>query len=169
MLEAVTPKITDAASIKGISTLLALPMLCVAYFLQSGPTIEWDGLVLFGLGDNPLSEIQLRRLIAIFVLKSIWIVFFGMVVYGVLSYIHIHVNFPVIQLASVLLVAVAIFGIFCSEKFPQLKLVDPFWFYGLMVWGLFLSSMKEQFDGERRKIDIRYEERKKSKQNNSAV
>lgn len=161
MLEAVLPKITHASSIKGISTLLALPMLCVAYFLQSGPAIGWNNEIWFGLGQNLSIDVELRRLITIFLLKSIWISFFGMIGYGLLSYIHINVEFPAIQLASVLLIAFSIFGIFCSNRFIQLKLIDPFWFYGLLTWGLFLSSMKEQLDTERRKIEARIEKQRK--------
>ena len=63
------------------------------------------------------------------------------------------------------MIAVALFGILCSAQFTQLKLIDPFWFYSLIVWGVFLQTMKEQLDAERRKIEEAIEERKKSKQN----
>jgi hypothetical protein len=163
VLEAITPKITEISSMKGISALLALPMLCVAYFLQTGATIEWDGTVWFGLGENLPPETELRRLIIIFVLKSVWVSLFGAVGYGLLSYLQINVDFPVVQLASVVIIALALFGLFCSNLFTQLKLIDPFWFYGLVVWGVFLSTMKEQFDAERQRIEAAIEARRKSK------
>jgi hypothetical protein len=164
MLDAVAPKIADISSIKGISTLLALPMLCIAYFLQTGATIGWDGTVWFGLGENLPVEAELRRLIAIFILKSIWISAFGLFAYGTVSHIYINVDFPVIQLASMLMIAFSLFGIFCSDKFGQLKLIDPFWFYGLIVWGVFLQTMKEQLDAQRRRIEEAIDEHRKSKQ-----
>jgi ABC-type transport system involved in multi-copper enzyme maturation permease subunit len=148
----VTPKIADISSIKGISTLLALPMLCVAYFLQTGATITWDDTVWFGLGKDLPVLAELSRLILLFLIKSIWISFWGMIAYGVLTQIYIHITFPFIELASVLMIAVALFGIFCSAQFSQLKLIDPFWFYGFIVWGVFFQSMKEQLDTERQKI-----------------
>ncbi|HLA35333.1 MAG TPA: hypothetical protein VJ001_10770 [Rhodocyclaceae bacterium] len=165
MLDAVTPKITDISNIKGISTLLALPTLCIAYFLQTDATISWDGTVWFGLGENLLPETELRRLILIFLLKSIWISFFGLVAYGLLTYLYINITFPFVELASVLMIAFALFGIFCSAQFVQLKLIDPFWFYGLIVWGVFLQTMKEQLDAERRRIEEAIKERRRSTEN----
>jgi hypothetical protein len=165
MLDAITPKITDISSIKGISALLALPMLCIAYFLQTGAMVSWDDSVWFGLGENLPPETELHRLILLFLLKSVWISFLGLIAYGLLTQLYINVAFPLIELSSVLMIAVALFGIFCSARFTQLKLIDPFWFYSLIVWGVFLQTMKEQLDAERRKIEEAIEERKKSKQN----
>lgn len=164
MLEAVVPKITDVSSIKGISALLALPMLCVAYFLQTGVTISWDNSVWFGLGNGLSPEQELRRLITIFVLKSIWVSFFGMIGYALLAQLQVHVDFPVLQLTSVLLIAFALLGIFFSELFIQLKLISAFWFYALIVWGIFLSSMKEQLDEERRRFNEELKSLRKAKQ-----
>lgn len=149
--------------------MLALPVLCVAYFLQTGATIAWDGSIWFGLGENLPPETELRRLILIFVLKSVWVSFFGVFGYGLLSYVQINFDFPVVQLASVVILALALFGIFCSNLFVQLKLIDPFWFYGLIVWGVFLSTMKEQLDAERKKIEADIENRRKPKQQSDAA
>lgn len=165
MLDVITPKITDISSIKGISTLLALPMLCIAYFLQTGATISWDGTVWFGLGENLPPQTELNRLVLLFILKSVWISFFGLIAYGLLTQLYINVEFPFIELTSVLMIAFALFGIFCTSQFTQLKLIDSFWFYGLIVWGVFLQTMKEQLDAERRKIEAAIEERRKAKQN----
>lgn len=169
MLEVIAPKITDISNIKGISTLLALPMLCVAYFLQSGPSIEWDQTILFGLGDQLPPEVVLQRLITIFVLKSLWISFFGMLAYGLISYIYVNSNYPVVQMISVLMVAVALFGLFCATKFPELQLIDTFWFYSLIVWGVFLQTMKEQLDAERKRIDEMIREKSKERQRAKAA
>lgn len=163
MLEAVVPKITDVSSIKGISALLALPMLCVAYFLQAGSAIEWNGSIWFDLGENLPANAELRRLILIFVLKSIWISFFGAIGYGLLTHLQINVNFPVLPLVSTVMIGLALFGIFCSDQFIQLKLIQPFWFYALIVWGVFLSSMKEQIDAEHRKVEELLAIRRQSK------
>lgn len=163
MLEAVVPKITDVASIKGISALLALPMLCVAYFVQTGATISWDDSILVGIGNGFPPEQELRRLITIFVLKSILVSFFGVIGYAALAKLQVHVSFPVLQLTSVLLIALALLGIFFSDLFTQLKLISAFWFYALIVWGIFFSSMKEQLDEERRRFEEEVKSRRKSK------
>ena len=163
MLEAVTPKITDISSIKGISALLALPMLCIAYVLQSGAVISWDDVVWFDLGEELPEQNQLYRLAAIFVIKSIWVSFFGLLLYGAITYVHINIRFPVVQLVSTLMLAFALFGIICSSKFVQLKLLDPFWFYSLIVWGLFLQTMKDQLDAEKQKLEASFRERARAR------
>ncbi len=169
MLETVVPKITDVSSIKGISALLALPMLCVAYFIQTGVTIAWDDSVWFDLGNGLPPEQELRRLITIFVLKSIWVSFFGVIGYAVLAHVQVRVNFSVLQLTSVLFIAFALLGIFCSEVFTQLKLITAFWFYALIIWGVFLSSMKEQLDEERRRNEEAVRSRRQSKSVNAQL
>lgn len=153
MLDAVTPKITDISNIKGISTLLALPMLCIAYFLQTGATISWDNSIWFGLGENLSPQTELNRLILIFIFKSTWISLWGLLAYGLLTQLYLHIKLPFIELTAVLMIAIALFGLFCSAKFTQLQLIDPFWFYGLIVWGIFLQAMKEQLDVERRRLE----------------
>ena len=168
MLEDIIPKITDISSIKGISTLLALPMLCIAYFLQTGATISWDGSVWFGLGDNLSLSTELYRLILIFLIKSIWVSFWGTVIYGALTYIDVYVDFPLIELTSVLMISFSLLGIFCSAKFEQLKLIDSFWFYGFVVWGVFLQTMKEQLEAERQKFRSAFAERRRSTGNGNA-
>jgi hypothetical protein len=146
MLEAVMPKIIDIQTLKGVSALLALPMLCVAYFLQTGPQICLGESHCFGLNANLTVVQELGRLILIFVLKSIAASFVGFVAYVLVAAAHLHIRFPLVQLTSIVMIAFSILGIFSSGKFPQLKLIDPFWFYGLLVWGLFLQSMKDQLD-----------------------
>ena len=153
MLDGTIPKIADIASIKGISTILALPMLCVAYFLQTGDSITLGEFVWPNPDEMLSTQITLVQLIIVFVLRSIWVSFIGVIIYGGLTQIYIRVNFPLVQLVSVLMIAFSLFGIFCSPQFPQLKSINPFWFYGFAVWGIFLQAMKEQLDEQRQKIE----------------
>jgi hypothetical protein len=142
------PKITDISSLKGISSLLALPLLCVAYILQTGANISLDGNIWFGVAPDMPENIQLNRLILIFVAKSLWVSFFAVIAYGVVAYAHYEVNFPFLQVTSVVLIAFALFGLFGAEAFPQIKVVNSFWFYSFIVWGIFLQTMREQLDGK---------------------
>ena len=145
MIDAI-PKITDISSIKGISTLIALPMLCVAYLLQTGANIGWDGNMWFGVTADLPQNIQLNRLIIIFICKSLWVSFFAVIAYGLVAFAHTEVNFPFLQMTSAILIAFALFGIFASETFPQIKSINSFWFYSFIVWGVFLQTMREQLD-----------------------
>lgn len=142
------PKITDIASIKGLSSLLALPLLCVAYILQTGANISWDGNIWFGAAADLPENIQLNRLILIFVLKSLWVSLFAVMAYGFVAYAHSQVNFPFLQVTSIVLIGFALFGIFAAETFPQIKAINSFWFYSFVVWGVFLQTIAEQLDGK---------------------
>lgn len=144
----VIPKITDISSIKGISSLLALPLLCVAYILQTGANISWDGNIWFGVAADLPEDIQLNRLILIFVLKSLWVSFFAALVYSIVAFAHSEIDFPFLQVTSVVLIGFALFGLFAAETFLQIKAVNSFWFYSFIVWGLFLQTMREQLDGK---------------------
>ncbi len=142
------PKITDISSIKGISTILALPLLCVAYILQTGPNIGFDGEIWLGVSANNAGDITLGYLIFIFILKSLWVSFFAALAYGIVTAAHSGIDFPFLQIASIILIGLALFGIFAAETFPQIKALNSFWFYSFIVWGVFLQTMREQLDGK---------------------
>ena len=125
---------------------LALPMLCVAYVMQDGAQIGWDGNIWLKIPVDKPPNIQLNWLLLIFLLKSLWAAGIGVLLYALLALIHHGVDFAVLQTISVLLLALGIFGIFGKSQFPQLQLMSPYWFYCSLVWALFLSAMAEQFD-----------------------
>jgi len=142
----IVPKLTDISGLKAASTLLALPMLCVAYIIQDGATIGWDGKVWLEIPLDRPEEIQLNWLIAIFLIKSLWAAFWGVLGYVVLACAHHFSEFPILHIAMVLLLALGIFGVFGHEYFPQLRLVNTYWFYCAFVWALFFGAMAEQLD-----------------------
>lgn len=142
------PKITDISSIKGISSLLALPLVCVAYILQTGANISWDGNIWFGVPTDLPESIQVNRLFLIFALKSLWISLIAATAYGVVALAHKSIDFPFIAVTSNVLMGFALFGLFAADTFPQIKAVNSFWFYAFIVWGVFLQSMREQLDKE---------------------
>ncbi len=140
------PKIADIATLKGISMLLALPMLCVAYTFQTGLEIAWDGSVWLSIEADDNDRLQNSKLFFIFICKSIWVSFFAAMAYGLISYLHFEWDFPFLFIASVILISIALLGIFGQEKVEQLKNIEKFWFYAFIVWGVFLQTMKEELD-----------------------
>jgi magnesium-transporting ATPase (P-type) len=140
------PKIADIATLKGISMLLALPMLCVAYTFQTGLEISLDGSVWLAIEPDDNENLQNFKLFFIFVCKSLWISFFAAMAYGLVSYFHYGWKFPFLYVASVVLIAIALLGIFGQEKIDQLKEIEKFWFYSFIVWGVFLQTMREELD-----------------------
>ncbi|WP_368222759.1 hypothetical protein [Aeromonas sp. s4] len=145
MLE-LMPKIADISSIKGISKLLSLPMVCVAYMLQSGAVISLDSFVILSIPSDISAFAQLNRLILIFILKSLFISTATLIIYEMLKAIHIFTNKPILHVISMLFIAFAILGIFGLEHFPQISAINPFWFYSFIVWGIYIQTTVDKFD-----------------------
>lgn len=147
MLE-LMPKVADISSIKGISKLLSLPMVCVAYMLQTGAVICFDDWMILSVSPNLPEQIQLNRLILIFSLKSIFISTVTILAYNVLKFIHIESGQPVLHVISMLCIAFALLGIFGLEHFPQISIINPFWFYSFIVWGIYIQTTVDLFEGK---------------------
>ncbi|AQH01660.1 hypothetical protein A9R05_23030 [Burkholderia sp. KK1] len=141
------PKLTDVKSLQDLSKILAWPMLVVAYFLATGPQIEFDGLW-FGIVDDLPMDVQTRRFFLIFVLKAIWSGSIAAFVYLFIGELHkllyIYRNIVLFPYVSAFLFALALLGIFGSSQFIWLKNLDSFWCYAAIVWGFFLLAMTEQ-------------------------
>jgi len=152
MLE-LMPKIADISSIKGISKLLSLPMVCVAYILQTGTEIHIDNWEIISVSPNLPEQIQLNRLILIFILKSIFISAITIMGYELVKFIHIQSQKPILEVISMLCIAFALLGIFGLEHFPQIGLINPFWFYSFIVWGIYIQTTVDFFE----QIDRRFE------------
>lgn len=146
MLE-LMPKIADISSIKGISKLLSLPMVCVAYILQTGTTIDIGDWQVISVSPDLPDQIQLNRLVLIFILKSIFISVITLVGYQLLTFIHIETQKPILEVISMLCIAFALLGIFGLEHFPQIGLINPFWFYSFIVWGVYIQTTVDLFNG----------------------
>lgn len=140
------PKIADIATLKGLSMLLALPMLCVAYTFQTGLEISWDSSIWLSIDADDNQRLKIFKLFFIFVCKSIWISFFAGLLYGLISQLHLEVKFPFLYITSVVLIAIALFGMFGAEEIVVLKSIDRFWFYSCIVWGVFLETRREELD-----------------------
>lgn len=88
----ITPKISDTQSLKDLSKILALPMVAVAYVFQTGAVISWNSHIWLGIPPELAPEIQLRRLILVFVLKALWSGGIASCAYSVLAIIHLRSN-----------------------------------------------------------------------------
>lgn len=140
------PKIADIATLKGISMLLALPMLCVAYTFQTGLEINIDGSIWFALETDDGEKLKIFKIITIFILKSLWISFFAGIFYKFVIWLHSRLDFPLLYIVSMLLIALALLGIFGEDKIPETKNINMFWYYSLIVWGIFLTTLREKLD-----------------------
>lgn len=148
----IIPKITDMKNLQDLSKVLAIPMLMVAYILQDGPQIAWEGSVWFDLGRDLPEATQLARLVLIFIVKGVWVSFLAFLGYSIVAVLHIEIDFlrgiGFLGIVANLLFGFAILGLFGVSAIPQLGAINPFWWYASIVWGFFLLSMNAQFNGD---------------------
>jgi hypothetical protein len=142
MAAEIIPKIADIATLKGLSMLLALPMICVAYTFQTGLVIGFEESIFmsFQSGDT------VAKILFIFICKSTWISFYAIFIYGVARYLQIGTSFQFLYIISVILISIAMMGIFGKTKIPELQNIDNFWFYGCIVWGVFLQTTVDEIN-----------------------
>lgn len=142
------PKLTDVKSLQDLSKILAWPMLIVAYFLVTGPQIEFNDAVWFDIPDSLPMDIQTRRFFLIFILKAVWSGGIAAFVYLFVGELHaqlyIYRDIVLFPYISAVLFALALLGIFGSSQFIWLRNLDSFWCYAAIVWGFFLLAMTEQ-------------------------
>jgi uncharacterized membrane protein len=134
------PKIADIATLKGLSMLLALPMICVAYTFQTGLELVLGDTVfaLFEQGDGAV------KLIIIFTLKSLWVSIFTGMIYGFVYFVQTQIYFPFLYIVSIILIALALLGIFGKNKIPGIEGIEIFWFYSCIVWGIYLQTTVDE-------------------------
>lgn len=148
----IIPKITDMKNLQDLSKVLAIPMLMVAYILQDGPQIGWEGKVWFDLGSDLPQAVQLARLVIIFVVKGVWVSFIAFIGYSFVAVVHVESDFfrniGLLAIVANLLFGFAILGLFGTSKVPPLSAINPFWWYALIVWGFFFLTMNAELSGE---------------------
>jgi len=149
----IIPKITDMKNLQDLSKVLAIPMLMVAYILQDGAQIGWEGKVWFDLGYDLPEKVQFARLILIFIVKGVWVSLFAFFGYAMIALMHAESDFlqgiGLLAIIANLLFGFAILGLFGVSRIPPLSAIDPFWWYALIVWGFFFLSMNAQFNGDK--------------------
>ncbi|GAA3720421.1 hypothetical protein GCM10022421_30890 [Oceanisphaera sediminis] len=142
----IVPKITDIKNLQDLGKVFSLPMLAVAYILQTGVNISWDGSVWFGIPSELEEYAKFNRFVLIVILKTIWISGIGATFYAMLAGLHIYSRELLLPIAAIIMFVFGLLGLFSFEEAEQMKSVNNFWFYACFVWGFFLLSMKEQID-----------------------
>jgi hypothetical protein len=142
----IVPKIADVKHLSDLAKVFALPMLAVAYILQTGFILEFDGYFSFGI-NNELTETQaFARFVLIIICKSIWISFFGLLIYSAIALVHIMGNEIVVPLCASIFFVFALIGLFDIQLPKEIPTISKFWSYCFFVWGFFLLNVKEQLD-----------------------
>ena len=142
----IIPKFSDVKHLSDLAKVFALPMLAVAYILQTGVVLDFDGYFSFGI-HNELSENQaLARFILIIILKAIWVSCFGSLAYALIAFVHIMGSEIVVPLCASIFFVFALIGFFDIPIPQEAPKIEKFWSYCFLVWGFFLLNVKDQLD-----------------------
>ncbi|MFT6655962.1 MAG: hypothetical protein ACJAWI_002737 [Marinomonas primoryensis] len=133
----IIPKFSDVKHLSDLAKVFALPMLAVAYILQTGVVLDFDGYFSFGI-HNELSENQaLARFILIIILKAIWVSCFGSLAYALIAFVHIMGSEIVVPLCASIFFVFALIGFFDIPIPQEAPKIEKFWSYCFLVWGFF--------------------------------
>ncbi len=142
----IIPKFSDVKHLSDLAKVFALPMLAVAYMIQTGFTIGWEGSFSFEIHDELTDEQALARLGLIVVGKSLWIAFWGACLYALIAFVHIFINNVCVPLFATIFFVFALLGLFGVELPSIVPDINKFWSYCFLVWGFFLLNIKDQLD-----------------------
>lgn len=150
------PKLTDLKNLQDLAKIFSLPMLAVAYILQTGLVIGWEGNVWLSVNTQS-AEMYLWISMGIIVLiKTIWASFFGLLINAAAMILHTQWNDMVYPVTAIVLFTFGLLGLFPpSDQALEIGAVNSFWFYACFVWGFFCISMQSQLAEDDRKINER--------------
>ena len=142
----IVPKFSDVKHLSDLAKIFALPMLAVAYMIQTGFTIGWDGYFSFEIHGELTGSQALARLGLIVVGKSLWIAFWGACLYALIAMVHIFIGGGIVPLCATIFFVFALLGLFEVELPNIVPDISKFWSYCFLVWGFFLLNIKDQLD-----------------------
>ncbi len=140
----IIPKISDIKSLQDLSKVFALPMLSVAYILQTGLAWSWDGKVFFEISNDMPANVQLVRYVVIVIIKSTWISFWGALFYGFIAIVDTYLQDLFLPATAIVLFTFGLLGLFDLNGLSCFKQTNHFWFYACFVWGFFFLDMSDK-------------------------
>jgi hypothetical protein len=143
------PKLTDLKNLQDLAKIFALPMLAVAYILQTGLVVSVDDSVWFSVNWERNAVFVWTMVLFIVVLKTLWMAFCGMIAHGVIGLLHTEFSQLVYPLSAMCLFTLGLLGLFPPREIVErVSSVSNFWFYACFVWGFFFIAMDRQLRGE---------------------
>ena len=133
-------KISDVKSLKELAHVLTYPTVAVAYFLQSGPGIGWEGHWHWGIPESATLTGQLTLFFLYFTLKAIWVCCAVAIVDVFIMQSDWYYTDLILMIASVVLLGIGLMGLFANESSGLLSQLNKFWFFACLVWGFACSG-----------------------------
>lgn len=137
-------KISDVKSLKELAQALTLPLIAVAYFLQTGPQIGWKDLGYWSIPDGIPIANQLLFYFLFFTLKSIWICSGVTIVDSLFILLDSEYARIGLLVGNIVFLGTGILGLVASDSHPLLQHVNKFWFFACIVWGFACMSRIEK-------------------------
>ncbi|WP_296509752.1 hypothetical protein [Rhodoferax sp.] len=137
-------KVSDVKSLKELAHVLTYPLIAVAYFMQSGPSIGWEDQWRWGIPESLTVTGQLSLFFIYFALKSIWVCAAVGVVDVLVTQLNWEYGEVLLAIASIVFIGVGLMGLFAQDMHPLLAKVNKFWFVACLVWGFACSGRLER-------------------------
>jgi hypothetical protein len=137
-------KVSDVKSLKELAHVLTYPLIAVAYFIQSGPSIGWEDHGHWGIPESLTITGQLSLFFIYFALKSIWICVAVFILDMISSQIEWEYGDLLLVIASIVFIGVGLMGLFAQDAHQLLAKVNKFWFVSCLVWGFACSGRLER-------------------------
>lgn len=139
------PKITDLKNLQDLSKIFALPMLAVAYIMQTGLVVSFDEFEFIRVNWEGSLGIAWFQTFWVVVLKTLWMALWGAIFNGVIGLLHTNWNELVYPLSGMCFFTLGLLGLFPpKEVLMNFSSVNNFWFYACFVWGFFCIAMDNQ-------------------------
>ncbi|WP_092326890.1 MULTISPECIES: hypothetical protein [unclassified Pseudomonas] len=149
MAAELVPKLTDMKSLQDLAKIFALPMLAVAYIMQTGLVVSIDDTIWFSVNWEGKQAAAWLMVFFIVILKTLWMAFCGMFVHGIIGLLHTQINELVYPVSAMCLFTLGLLGLFPPEDLAaRVVSVSSFWFYACFVWGFFFIAMDRQVSGD---------------------
>lgn len=143
------PKLTDLKNLQDLAKIFALPMLAVAYILQTGLVVSFEESIWFSVNWERNTVYIWCMVLWIVVLKTLWMAFWGALAHGVIGLLHTEFNPLIYPLSAMCLFTLGLLGLFPPEEVAsKVSSISSFWFYACFVWGFFFIAMDRQLRGD---------------------
>ncbi|MGA8134472.1 MAG: hypothetical protein WCA48_10025 [Pseudomonas gingeri] len=143
------PKLTDLKNLQDLAKIFALPMLAVAYILQTGLVVSVEDTVWLSVNwEGNLAAAWLMTLFIV-VLKTLWMAFCGTLVNGLIWVLQTEFNALFYPISAMCLFTLGLLGLFPPQELAvRVTSVSTFWFYACFVWGFYFIAMQKQSIGK---------------------
>jgi hypothetical protein len=143
------PKLTDLKNLQDLAKIFALPMLAVAYILQTGLVVSVEDTIWFSVDWEGNAAAAWLMALFIVVLKTLWSAACGTLVNGAIWVLQTEFNELFYPITAMCLFTIGLLGLFPPQELAtRVMSVSSFWFYACFVWGFYFIAMQKQSSGE---------------------